>query len=162
MNKPAEYRQGDSLFLIRQFEPFESLSILADLQKILGPVISGAAKAVEEKNLDKEINMIFMAKLFGGIFAELPSKLNGEQFEKLARTLLQADYISFSPNGAEKNLVKFTETVIDEYYTGRPLDLIALMIQVVKVNYLDFTKLSAIPAGWREILEGLGLTYQAK
>ena len=158
--KPTEYRQGNTLFMIRPFEPFEALHVLADLQKVIGPVINGAAKSIDSKSLGKEVDIAFLAKIIGGVFAELPSKITGEQFEGLSRTLLRPDYISYSADGTEKGLVKLTETVIDENFTGRPLDLISLMIKVCKVNYLDFSKLLSIPAGWQEILESLTSIFQ--
>lgn len=160
MNKPAEYRQGESLFLIRPFEPFEALHVLGELQKVVGPVIGGATKSLKDYDMDEEINLILLARVVGNVFESLPSRINGKQLEEVARLLLRTDYISFSHDGTEKNLVKFTETVIDEYFTGRPFDLIALMIQVAKVNYLDFSKLLSIPTGWREVLTELKESFQ--
>lgn len=148
MVKPTEYRMGESLFMIRPFEPFEAMHVLGELKKVLAPIIGGGVKGFSENALDMDVrDLRVWADVIGGVLNNLGSCITGEQMEHLARQLLRPDYIAFSPDGTERKLVKFTEDMIDEYFTGRPIDLIILMVQVVKVNYLDFSKLSGVPTG---------------
>lgn len=152
MVKPTEYRMGESLFMIRPFEPFEAIHVLGELKKVLAPVIGGAAKGFSENALDMDVRDVRVwADIIAGVLDNLGTCMTGEQMENLARQLLRPDYIGFSPDGTERKLVKLTEDMIDEYFTGRPIDLIILMIQVVKVNYLDFSKLSGVPTGLTQV-----------
>ena len=152
MVKPTEYRMGESLFMIRPFEPFEAIHVLGELKKVLAPVIGGAAKGFSENSLDADVRDVRVwADMISGVFVQLGEHITGEQMESLSRQLLRPDYIGFSPDGTERKLVKFTEDMIDEYFTGRPIDLIILMVQVVKVNYLDFSKLSGVPTGLTQV-----------
>ena len=156
--KPSEYRQGDTLFMIRQFPPFEAMRVLGELQKVLAPLLGGAAKGA---NIDADIRSVSAwAGILGNAITELPKHLDGEKFEALSRMLLRTDYVSVSQDGTKKNLIKLSETVIDEVFEGRPFDMIALMIAVVKVNYLDFSRLSSVPTGVREAFSGVMNQFQ--
>lgn len=154
--KPVEYRQGDTLFMIRLFEPFEAMRVLGELQKVLAPLLGGAAKGADGKVLDAEADSVgAWAGILGNALENLPAHLNGEQFETLSRMLLRPDYISVSQDGTTKGLIKLSEEVVDEVFAGRPFDMIALMVNIVKANYLDFSKLSSVPAGVREAFSGI-------
>ncbi len=162
MVKSTEYKMGESLFMIRPFEPFEAMHILGELKKVLAPIIGGASKGFSENALDADVRDVRVwADMLGGIFTQLGEHITGEQMESLARQLLRPDYIAFSPDGTERKLVKFTEDIIDEYFTGRPIDLIILMVQVIKVNYLDFQKLSGVPTGLIKVLGEVKAEFQA-
>ena len=54
------------------------------------------------------------------------------------------------------------EDVINEIFTGRTLDLIALMFKVFEVNFGDFSKLSGIPAGIRRVLETIAAVFRGE
>ena len=150
--KPSEYRQGDMLFMIRRFPPFEAMRVLGGLRKVLAPLHGGAAKGTTGANIDADIRSVAAwAGILGSAITELPKHLDGEKFEALSRMLLRTDYVSVSQDGTKENLIKLSETVIDEVFEGRPFDMIALMIAVVKVNYLDFSRLSSVPTGVREV-----------
>lgn len=161
MVKPTEYKMGDALFLIRPFEPFEAMHVLGDLKKVLAPVLGGAAKGFSENALDLDVrDARVWADMISGVFTQMGEHISGEQLEELSRQLLRPDYISFSPDGSERNLIKFSESVIDDYFTGRPIDLIVLMIKVVKVNYLDFSKLSGVPTGITKVFGEISSAFQ--
>ena len=77
--KPSEYRQGDTLFMIRQFPPFEAMRVLGELQKVLAPLLGGAAKGA---NIDADIRSVAAwAGILGSAITELPKHLDGEKFE---------------------------------------------------------------------------------
>lgn len=159
--KPSEYRQGDTLFMIRRFPPFEAMRVLGELQKVLAPLLGGAAKGATGANIDADIRSVSAwAGILGNAITELPKHLDGEKFEALSRMLLRTDYVSVSQDGTKENLIKLSETVIDEVFEGRPFDMIALMIAVVKVNYLDFSRLSSVPTGVREAFSGVMNQFQ--
>lgn len=161
MVKPTEYRMGESLFMIRPFEPFEAMHVLGELKKVLAPLAGGAAKGFSENALDMDVrDARVWADMLSGVFTQLGEHITGEQMETLARQLLRPDYIGFSPDGTERKLVKFTEDMIDEYFTGRPIDLIILMVQVVKVNYLDFSRLSGVPTGLTKVFGEISSMFQ--
>lgn len=159
----VEYRQGDTLFMIRLFEPFEAMRVLGELQKVLAPLIGGAAKGANGKVLDADVNSVgAWAGILGSALENLPAHIDGEQFEELSRMLLRPDYVSVSQDGTTKELIKMSEQVVDEVFAGRPFDMIALMIHVVKANYLDFSRLSSIPAGVREAFSVLKKNFREK
>lgn len=162
MVKPTEYRMGDALFMIQPFEPFEAMHVLGELKKVLAPLLGGAAKGFSENALDMDVrDSRVWADMLGGVLTNLGEHISGEQMEALARQLLRPDYVAFSPDGTEKKLVKFTEDVINEYFTGRPIDLIVLMVQIVKVNYLDFSRLSGVPTGVTQVFGEISSAFQA-
>lgn len=158
MLEPVKYKQGSYTFYITRYDPFEAMRVLGNLQKILGPVFGGALKSA---SLDSELTQAKdILPMLGGALTELPTKLSGDQFVALCRMLLRPDYISVS-NAETEKISKLTEPVINDVFEGRPLDMLALMFQVVKVNYLDFSKLLAVPAGVREALNTMTRNFLA-
>lgn len=159
MLEPATYKQGEYTFYITRYDPFEAMRVLGNLQKILGPIFGGALKSAKmDSDLAKKKDYLPM---IGGALTELPNKLSGEQFLSLCRMLLRSDYISVK-NPETGDTRKLTEPIINEVFEGRPFDMLALMFEVVKVNFLDFSRLSSIPAGARKGLSEMTKKFLAK
>lgn len=153
--KPDRVQLGNDVFYIQRFPPFRALFVLGEAQKILGPVLSGmgtgfAIGAAENMEADvKSLAALFPA-LTGGI-ERLAEHMDGEKLEALARLLLDPDYVAVAPN--KKQAVRLDEDTAIAVFEGRPLDMIWLMVQVFRVNYMDFSRSCSIPAGVRNALQ---------
>lgn len=150
-----EYRQGEYTFNIRQYPPFYAMKVLGELQKVIAPVLDGAVDGLKNPSIQNNTvsDLNILAIVASGSFVSLARHLSGDELLRISRLLLDPEYVYVKNNHGQ--FEKMTESVANEVFSGRPLDMIVLMAHVVIVNYLDFSKLSSIPAGVREILAGL-------
>ncbi len=149
MAQPKEVRLGNSVFYIHQFPVFYAMHVLGELQKVIVPVLGGAIKGAKGANMDADVNdLSVLVDVAGDAIASLPMHLNGDSLEKLSKMLLDPTYVAISVDGRQK-AIRLSEQVLDEVFTGRPIDMLVLMFQVVKVNFMDFQKLSSVPIGFR-------------
>lgn len=160
MFERTEYRMGKDVFYIQQIPPLEGLDVLGEVQKVLLPAIGGAmlgAGATGENANAREtgINVLYM------IIDSIPQHLDGASLKKLEQLLINPNYIAVRIGG-KGDAVALDEDVINEVFTGRTLDLIAFMVQVFKINFGDFTKLSGIPAGIRRVLETIAAVFRGE
>ncbi len=155
-----EYKQGAYTFNIRQFEPFYAIKVLGELQKVIAPVLDGAIGGLKNPAVTDEMtpDLGVLATIASGSFVSLAQHLSGDELLRISKLLLDPEYVYVKNSGGQ--LEKLTESVANEVFSGRPFDMIALMVKVVTVNYLDFSKLSSLPAGVRETLDGLKLTFR--
>ena len=72
--------------------------------------------------------------------------------EVLYRYLLNPEYVAVQRK-EDKTPIRLTEDVIDEIFTGRIFDLFYVMAKVIQINYMDFSKLSSVPIGFRQSAE---------
>jgi hypothetical protein len=86
--------------------------------------------------------------------------IDGDVIEHVLRLVLDENYISVSTNGSKNNLAYLTEEKVNEVFEGKPIDMIMLAVEVVKVNYLDFTMLSSIPTGFLKTLGTMKSSFQ--
>ena len=86
--------------------------------------------------------------------------IDGDVMEHVLRLVLDENYISVSTNGSKNNLAYLTEEKVNEVFEGKPIDMIMLAVEVVKVNYLDFTMLSSIPTGFLKTLGTMKSAFQ--
>ena len=142
-----EYKQGEYTFNIRQFEPFYAIKVLGELQKVIAPVLDGAIGGLKKPDVTDETtpDLGVLATIASGSFMSLALYLSGDELLRISKLLLDPEYVY---------------SVANEVFSGRPFDMIALMVKVVTVNYLDFSKLSSLPAGVRETLGGLKLMFR--
>lgn len=160
--KVEKIAQGDYVFGIRKFTPFHAMRVLGDLQKVIAPVLGGAASSIKTQNPDVDIrNMSMLGNVLSDALNNLADKVSGEQLETAAKILLDPDYISVSPKG-KQDFQRLDEEIVNEVFEGRVIDMFALMGQVFKVNYLDFSKLCSVPTGVREALTEIRQSFQAK
>ena len=155
--KPVEYRMGESVFYIHIFPPLMAMKILGEVQKVLAPILGGITKEVTARSDAQVDSLALIGSAIGEALIRMPEHMDGERMEKLCKLLLQGDFIGVSTDGL-KTPVKLTESTLDEVFTGRPFDIIALMYKVFEVNYLDFSKLSSVKIGNQgigEILKGI-------
>lgn len=149
MSQPKEVNLGNSVFYIHQFPPFYAMHVLGELQKVIVPVLGGAVKGAKGTNLDANVDdLSVLVDVAGDAIASLPKHLNGDSLEKLSKMLLDPTYVAISIDGREKP-IRLTEPVLDEVFIGRPIDMLVLMFKVVKVNFMDFQKLSSVPTGFQ-------------
>lgn len=159
MFERTKYQMGNDVFFIQQIPPFEGLEVLGEVQKVLLPAIGGALMGVNASSgadaKETGINAIYM------IMDSLPQHLDGASLQKLERLLIDHQYIAVK-KGGKGDAIALDEDVINEIFTGRTLDLIALMFKVFKVNFGDFSKLSGIPAGIRRVLETIAAVFRGE
>lgn len=139
----VEFQQNDNTFYIRPFDPFQSIRLLGDLQKLVSPVIGNVFSSLggesSEKSdvsiMDKKIDMGAVEKAF----AALAEHVDGQKLESMAMRILDKNYVSVSIDGAEP--VRLGQAQINELFTGNVTDMLILIVEVLRVNYGDFTKL---------------------
>ena len=79
-------------------------------------------------------------------------------------SILDENYVAVevTADNGTKTFTRLNEGLINEIFTGRTFDLLVLMIEVFKINFLDFSKLSSLPTGVREVFGEIKLPFQAK
>ena len=156
-----KYDQGDYTFAIRPFPAFHSMKVLGDLQKVVVPALGGAIGGLKPESLDMDTSDV---KFIGGAVAaalnNLAKTLDGETLERAAELLLDPQYVSVAPLHT-KDFQPLDEGAVNEIFSGRIIDLIALMVQIFKVNYADFSKLSSVPTGVRKALGEIKSSFLA-
>lgn len=156
-----KYDQGDYTFAIRPFPAFHSMKVLGDLQKVVVPALGGAIGGLKPESLDMDTSDV---KLIGGAVADalnnLARTLDGDTLERAAELLLDPQYVSVAPLHT-KDFQQLDEGAVNEIFSGRIIDLIALMVQIFKVNYADFSKLSSVPTGVRKALGEIKSSFLA-
>lgn len=147
--KITEVEIGGNIFYIRQFDPFQALKVLGELQKLITPILGGVAGAISKNGVDKDITDIrIVAAALQDVFNALPDQLDGEKLHALSKKLLNAEFIGVMIDG-EGQPVKLSTDRINDVFTGNPYDMLRLMFEVAKANYADFSMLSNIPLGLR-------------
>lgn len=146
MLKPVEYKQGKTVFYIHRFPPFMAMRVLGELNKVVGPVMGGAVKGLQNIEGAGE-NLEALSTVLGSALQNL-MMIDGDVMEHVLRLVLNEEYVSVSTNGTKNDLAHLTEEKINEVFEGRPIDMIMLAVKVVRVNYLDFSMLSSIPTGF--------------
>ena len=146
MLKPVEYKQGKTVFYIHRFPPFMAMRVLGELNKVVGPVMGGAAKGLQNIEGAGE-NLEALSTVLGSALQNL-MMIDGDVMEHVLRLVLNEEYVSVRTNGTKNDLAHLTEEKINEVFEGRPIDMIMLAVKVVRVNYLDFSMLSSIPTGF--------------
>lgn len=159
MLKPVEYKQGKTVFYIHRFPPFMAMRVLGELNKVIAPVLGGAAKGLEGADMGCGNGLGAIAPVLGDALKNL-MLIDGDVMEHVLRLVLDENYISVSTNGSKNNLAYLTEEKVNEVFEGKPIDMIMLAVEVVKVNYLDFTMLSSIPTGFLKTLGTMKSTFQ--
>lgn len=156
-----KYDQGDYTFAIRPFPAFHSMKVLGDLQKVVVPALGGAIGGLKPESLDMDTSDV---KFIGGVVADalnnLAKTLDGETLERAAELLLDPQYVSVAPLHT-KDFQPLDEGAVNEIFSGRIIDLIALMVQIFKANYADFSKLSSVPTGVRRALGEIKSSFLA-
>ena len=84
--------------------------------------------------------------------------------QRAMNLLLDKNYVAVevTANNGTKTFTQLDEGLINEIFTGRTFDLLALMVEVFKINFLDFSKLSSLPSGVREAFGEIKLPFRAK
>lgn len=158
MLKPVEYKQGKTVFYIHRFPPFMAMRVLGELNKVVGPVMGGAAKGLQNIEGAGE-NLEALSTVLGSTLQNL-MMIDGDVMEHVLRLVLNEEYVSVSTNGTKNDLAHLTEEKINEVFEGRPIDMIMLAVKVVRVNYLDFSMLSSIPTGFLGALGTMKSAFQ--
>lgn len=140
--KITEFEQNGNTFYIRPFDPFTSLKLLGDLQKLVSPIIGnvfssfgGESEKADVHIMDKKIDMAAVEKAF----AALAEHVDGQRLEAMAMRILDKNHVSVSIDGAETT--RLDKPQINELFTGNVSDMLMLIVEVLRANYGDFTKL---------------------
>ena len=72
--KITQWRQGDYEISIRQMNPYRSMKVLGDLQKILLPVIGGAVEGLKDSSDNAE-----MIAAIGGALGQIAGSVDGDK-----------------------------------------------------------------------------------
>lgn len=156
-----KYDQGDYTFAIRPFPAFHSMKVLGDLQKVVVPALGGAIGGLKPESLDMDTSDVkFIGGAVADAFNNLAKTLDGDTLERAAELLLDPQYVSVAPLHT-KDFQPLDEGAVNEIFSGRIIDLIALMVQIFKVNYADFSKLSSVPTGVRKALGEIKSSFLA-
>lgn len=142
----TQYEQGDYVFSIRQMPPFVSIKVLGELQKIILPAFGGILKGVGNNPSADTKNAVDMASILSDGLEKLAFNLDGDKLEKAVQMLLDANYVAVKAKDG-KEFVRLDEGAVNEVFSGRIIDMVVLAIQVFKINYLDFSKLSSVSTG---------------
>ncbi len=155
--KVTEFEQNGNTFYVRPMDPFTSLKLLGDLQRLVSPVIgnvfsafntgkhgeetaegeTGAEGEEAEKIsiLDNDIDMSAIEKAFSA----LAQHVDGQKLEAMSVRILDKDYVSVSIDGS--GAVRLGKAQINELFTGNISGMLTLIVEILKVNYGDFTEL---------------------
>jgi len=154
-----EYVIGSNSFFISRYAPFQALEILGDLQqRFAAPLLDalGGSNAAAGAAGGTDPNPLLAAQqgvpadqqdAFGAMmrgFAKVSASLNGRELAALAKRLIDPERVSVSINGAEAQ--KLTPTMIEAAGMS-PADVIALCVEIAKVNFSDFFTRFADPVG---------------
>ena len=113
---------GDWTFHVQRMGPFKALKVLGDLQKhILGP----ASAALDGQRPGALADAI----------AAVSDKLDGATLERLAKLLLDQEFVSVSGGSDEMRKLSEGQANLTLASAG---DLLDLCIFVAQVNYADF------------------------
>jgi len=158
MAKPVEYRQGETVFYIHRFPAFQAMTVLGDLQKVLLPALGGAMGTAKGIDLDSQ-DMAALGAVLTGICDKLPEYMDAEKMGHYMRLLLiDSENIGVK---TRDGVIKLNEYVINDIFDGHPLDILALMAKVIKVNFMDFSRLCSLPTGVREAFAGIDQKFRA-
>ncbi len=136
-------------FYIRKFPPLEALSVLGTLQKsLLSPLLTALKARSENGQMDMNLG--------AQAITELSQNMDGPALVKMAKLLLNPEYISVLLPGAN-DPVRLTEGPMNIALPDVS-DLLLLCVEVVKVNYSGFGQRAQSLIG--EARSGLGITVQ--
>lgn len=152
--KITKWKQGDCEFSIRAFNPFYAMRVLGDLQKILVPIIGGAAASIQDAPENGET-----VAAVGGALRQAAGTLDGVILEKTCKLLLNPEYIGVKTKDS-KQFSYADEDTLTQIYWGRPWDMLALCAKVFEVNYLDFSKSSSVPTGVIEVITEIRRSFR--
>jgi len=155
-----KYDQGEYTFAIRQMPPFRAMKVLGELQKVVGPAIGGLTKGVKPNMLDMETdNVEFISSLVSETLGAIAENVDGDKLEKVLAMVLDPAYVSVAKLHTT-DFQQLDESAVNEVFSGRAIDMLVLAAQVVKVNYLDFSRLSTVPTGAQTALRGLTQSFR--
>lgn len=160
--KFTKFQQGEYIFSIRTFAPFKAIKVLGDLQKIIGPALAGAFSGLKNAPDADTNNILSLAPILSNALEKIAYNLDGDKLQNAMNLLLDRNYVSVevtSKNGT-KAFTQLDENLINEIFTGRTFDLLVLMAEVFKINFLDFSKLSSVPSGVLEMLGEIKSPFQ--
>lgn len=141
-----KWKLGADTFYIQMLPPFEAMRTLAVVQKVLLPGLGGMISGVNKSTLDTDVKEGIFPMLVRALM-EMSATLSEKEMDQIREKLLNPEYVAVQMKG-DSSPQKLTEPVIDEIFTGRPIDLILLMVHIFQVNYLDFSRLSGLPSGF--------------
>ena len=144
MLKPAEYKQGNTVFYIHRFPPFMAMRVLGELNKIIAPVLGGAAKGLESADMGGGNGLGAIAPVLGDALKNL-MLIDGDVMEHVLRLVLDENYISVSTNGSKNNLAYLTEEKVNEVFEGKP------MLSSIPTGFLK--TLGTMKSAFRESLQ---------
>ena len=162
--KFTKFKQGEYIFSIRQFAPFKAIKVLGDLQKIITPALAGALTGLQKAPEADTNNWLSLAPVISDALYQIATGLDGDKLQKAMNLLLDENYVAVevTADNGTKTFTRLNEGLINDIFTGRSFDLLVLMIELFKINFLDFSKLSSLPTGVREVFGEIKLPFQAK
>lgn len=124
---------NDAVFHVQCFDPFTSLRVLGDLQRVLSPIVGSMVGSANATNVET-INIL--SKSIGNICKGLHDYVDGETLVKLVEMLVREDYISVSIEGGSPK--RLSKDLVNLVFNGNPAGVLELAYEVVKVNYGGF------------------------
>ena len=143
------FQLGEDVFFVQLIPPKESIKAWTEVQKVLLPALGGAIEGMNIASADENEHWV---NVVASAFQTLPYTLDADKVEKLYSYLLNPEYVAVQRK-EDKTPIRLTEDLIDEIFTGRIFDLFYVMAKVIQINYMDFSKLSSVPIGFRQSAE---------
>lgn len=143
--RPIEKNIGDNKFLIRKFDPWTNIEVLANLQKrVLGPAsgliaaMSGGPVPTEGEGADKAASDAADNAALQAAIKTLSDALGGPEAKSILKMLIDPDYVVIvtedNPDGR-----RFDENAAN-LYIDDAFDLVELALEVATVNFSTFGK----------------------
>lgn len=135
----VEFVQGSNKFYIRPIPPFEAITLLGNIQKLIGPSIGKVIAAIfsgEKAEGQSLLNRKIDGNMIAGAFQELAQYVDGPKLQTITRDILNPQYISVSIGGREA--IRLEEGTANEVFTGNIGGIFLLIGKVLEVTYGDF------------------------
>src|SRR3954453_10082981 len=125
--------ENGTCFYIRRYDVFLAMKILGDVQK---KFMTPFALFIESN--DQKLSQEIRDRNLMSAIQQFSLNIDGDSLIQIAKTVLNSEYISVSVGGNPAE--KLTENVLN-MATESIVDVVALVLEVLKVNYEDlFTR----------------------
>ena len=127
-------------YTVMMLAPEDSIDLLVDIAKVIGPSLGKAADAAGDGDdqkglnafLDQEINKEF----FSGIVRTMTDRLDKQAVRRAMKMLSEKTFVTIDKDG--KTIKAKLNTVFAAHFLGRPLSILKWFAFALKVNYGNF------------------------
>lgn len=131
---------GDTKFYITPFPAFVAARISGELSQVLAPMLGSLAPLLggdDAGNISADSIMNLDMDTILPALADALGKLDGDQFEHLAKSLL-VDHKNIAYDTEDGETERLTYDAANEIFCADIMDMIMLGVEVVRINYGNF------------------------